>query len=182
MKTHFLGNEKQWILESHYPNYKTLESLFEVDRGAPVPNYQTSTFFGEQYNVSMAEVDEKHLLEHINNEFAKVQIPIELTSNVASWIIRYNNGWQKMHRHGMGDQRKCSFVIYLNDLWMPPEGATFAVVYDGKGNTHDLCYETKAGDMLIFDSTVLHGAYPVRGRKNIFVADYEYKIKETKWI
>ena len=57
-------------------------------------------------------------------------------------------------------------------------GATFAYLYDGQGNTHDLCYKPNRGDVLIFKSTVLHGSYPVRDNKRVFVVDYFYKDKE----
>ena len=41
----------------------------------------------------------------------------------------------------------------------------------------DLCYKPNRGDMLIFKSTVLHGSYPVRDNKRIFVVDYFYEDK-----
>ena len=53
----------------------------------------------------------------------------------------------------------------------------FPIGYDGEGNTHDLCYKPNRGDLLIFKSTVLHGSYPVRDNKKVFVVDYFYEDK-----
>ena len=57
-------------------------------------------------------------------------------------------------------------------------GGTFAFLYDGEGNTHDLCYKPNKGDVLIMKSTVIHGTYPTRQNKRVFVIDYMYEEKK----
>ena len=51
-------------------------------------------------------------------------------------------------------------------------GATFAFLYDGHRNTLIRAISPARGDVLLFKSTVLHGAYPTRENKRVFVVDY----------
>ena len=108
-------------------------------------------------------------------------MPIQITDLCALWIIEYKKGgWQKAHRHSDPNVKKLSAVVYLTDADPDPttfHGGTFAYLYDGEGNTHDLCYKPNRGDLLIFKSTVLHGSYPVRDNKKVFVVDYFYEDK-----
>ena len=107
---------------------------------------------------------------------------ITLTDLCALWTVEYRKGgWQKAHRHSDQNVKKISAICYLT----PPDpdesafhGGTFAYLYDGLGNTHDLCYKPDRGDVLIFKSTVLHGCYPVREHKKVFVVDYFYEDKK----
>ena len=78
--------------------------------------------------------------------------------------------------------KKISAVVYLTDA-DPDESvhSTEQLLHfymTANGNTHDLCYKPSRGDVLMFKSTVLHGAYPVRDNKRVFVVDYFYKDKK----
>ena len=67
-------------------------------------------------------------------------------------LLNKKGGWQKVLRHGDADVKKISAVVYLTD-GDPDElyfhGGTFAFLYDGQGNTQDLCYNLNRGDMFI---------------------------------
>ena len=112
----------------------------------------------------------------------EVGLNIELTDLCALWTVEYRKGgWQKAHRHSDHTVKKISAVCYLTDPdsdESASHGATFAFLYDGQGNTHDLCYKPARGDVLLFKSTVLHGAYPTRENKRVFVVDYFYEEKK----
>lgn len=180
MKNHFLGNKEQWIVESSYDNFEEFSWLFyrkEFPDRQEVSD-KTSTYRGLQYNVHPKQIKNyDYLTNHIQSVLDELNVPIKITELCASWIIEYKKGgWQKMHRHGDGSVNKLSVVIYM-DNGEDIHGATFACLYDGNGYTHDLCYPYKAGDMLIFDSKVLHGAYPTKTMKRVFVADFFYEEK-----
>ena len=55
MKTHLLGNEHQWIIESHYEDYEEFDyhwdkKVFPADTREDVSN-QTTTYRGKQWNI-----------------------------------------------------------------------------------------------------------------------------------
>ncbi len=187
MKTHLLGNEHQWIIESGYEDYDEFlwhwdKKMFPPETRTDVSD-QTSTYRGNQFEIHpKCYVNEWKYKEHLQNKIDEVGLPIELTERCALWAIEYRKGgWQKAHRHGDHTVKKVSAVCYLDDGdedESASHGGTFAYLYDGNGNTHDLCYKPMAGDLLIFKSTVLHGKYPTRKSNRVFVVDYFYKDKE----
>lgn len=179
MKTHLVGNEHQWIIETEYDNWTAFHFNFDKSifgKREDVSD-RTSTYRGLQHDVpKQCFINHDEVVDWINNKFKEVNLPYQVDKFCAAWVINYKKGgWQKMHRHGPADEKKISVIFYLTDT-DERHGATFAVLYDGDGNTHDLCYDKQvAGDALIFKSTVLHGAYPTRTMKNVFVADFYYK-------
>tara|TARA_B100001287_G_C22679102_1_gene529293 strand:- start:1810 stop:2376 length:567 start_codon:yes stop_codon:yes gene_type:complete len=186
MKTHLLGNQHQWIIESHYEDKEEFDfhwdkKVFPSETREDVSD-QTSTYRGKQFNIHPdAYVNEWKFKPHLQEQIDKVGLPIQITDLCALWIIEYKKGgWQKAHRHSDPNVKKLSAVVYLTDADPDPttfHGGTFAYLYDGEGNTHDLCYKPNRGDLLIFKSTVLHGSYPVRESKKVFVVDYFYEDK-----
>jgi len=187
MKTHLLGNEHQWIIETHYPDseeflYHWDKKVFPKETRTDVSD-QTSTYRGQQFNIHpRAYLNEWKYKPFLQGKIDEVGLNITLTDLCALWIVDYKKGgWQKAHRHSDSSINKISAVCYLSkpdDDETASHGATFAFLYDGLGNTHDLCYKPNIGDVLIFKSTVLHGAYPTRENKKIFVIDYFYEEKK----
>ena len=187
MKTHLLGNEHQWIIETHYEDKEEFDfhwdkKIFPAETRTDVSD-QTTTYRGAQWNIHPdAFVNEWKFKPFLQDKIDEVGLNIELTDLCALWTVEYRKGgWQKAHRHSDASVKKVSAVVYLTDA-DPDEsafhGATFAFLYDGNGNTHDLCYKPARGDVLMFKSTVLHGAYPVRDNKRVFVVDYFYNDKK----
>lgn len=187
MKTHLLGNEHQWIIEAGYPDPEEFDfhwdkKVFPKETRTDVSD-QTSTYRGQQFNIHPdAYLNEWKYKPFLQEKINEVGLNITLTDLCALWIVDYRKGgWQKAHRHSDQTVKKISAVCYLTEpdnddtTW---HGGTFAFLYDGAGNTHDLCYKPNRGDVLIFKSTVLHGAYPTRHDKRIFVVDYYYEEKK----
>ena len=82
-------------------------------------------------------------------------------------------------RHGDADVKKISAVVYLTDGDPDPNnisGGTFAIPYDGQGNTHDLATNPIEETCLSLRVQFL-GCYPVRENKRVFVVDYFYEDK-----
>lgn len=187
MKTHLLGNEHQWIIETHYPDMEEFDfhwdkKVFPSETREDVSD-QTSTYRGSQWNIHPdAFLNEWKYKPFLQSKIDEVGLNIELTDLCALWTVEYRKGgWQKAHRHSDQTVKKISAVCYLTDPdsdESASHGATFAFLYDGQGNTHDLCYKPARGDVLLFKSTVLHGAYPTRENKRVFVVDYFYEEKK----
>lgn len=187
MKTHLLGNEHQWIIETHYEDKEEFDfhwdkKVFPEETREDVSD-QTSTYRGKQWNIHpKAFLNEWKYKPFLQEKIDETGLKITLTDLCALWTVEYRKGgWQKAHRHSDQSVKKISAICYLT----PPDpdesafhGGTFAYLYDGLGNTHDLCYKPDRGDVLIFKSTVLHGCYPVREHKKVFVVDYFYEDKK----
>ena len=105
MKTHLLGNEHQWIIETHYADseefdYHWDKKVFPSETREDVSD-QTSTYRGKQWNIHpQAFLNEWKYKPFLQEKLDEVGLNIELTELCALWTVEYRKGgWQKAHRH-----------------------------------------------------------------------------------
>ena len=97
MKTHLLGNQHQWIIESHYEDKEEFDfhwdkKVFPSETREDVSD-QTSTYRGKQFNIHPdAYVNEWKFKPHLQEQIDKVGLPIQITDLCALWIIEYKKG------------------------------------------------------------------------------------------
>ena len=102
MKTHLLGNQHQWIIESHYEDKEEFDfhwdkKVFPSETREDVSD-QTSTYRGKQFNIHPdAYVNEWKFKPHLQEQIDKVGLPIQITDLCALWIIEYKKVAGKKH-------------------------------------------------------------------------------------
>ena len=120
MKTHLLGNEHQWIIESHYEDKEEFDfhwdkKVFPSETREDVSD-QTSTYRGKQFNIHPdAYVNEWKFKPHLQGVIDEVGLPIKLTDLCALWITNIKREDGRRPRHGDADVKKISAVVYLTD-------------------------------------------------------------------
>ena len=97
MKTHLLGNEHQWIIETHYPDMEEFDfhwdkKVFPSETREDVSD-QTSTYRGSQWNIHPdAFLNEWKYKPFLQGVIDEVGLNIELTELCALWTVEYRKG------------------------------------------------------------------------------------------
>ena len=97
MNTHLLGNEHQWIIETHYDDseefdYHWDKKVFPAETREDVSD-QTSTYRGKQWNINpQAFLNEWKYKPFLQSKIDEVGLNIELTELCALWTVEYHKG------------------------------------------------------------------------------------------
>lgn len=179
-----VGN--QWTYQSHYPQYKEFEVLFDKII-ADDESTGTTTVSGDQIYIPKDNEDYKRIQDrffHWLQEQSAFKDMYDFTC-IESWIIYYQKGgYQGLHVH-QGDMSKNTFsaVIHLDDINIHHDtknkfnGMLFSLMPEQDGFQHPQHFPSVAGGVVCLDGRVWHGVYPTESTRRTVVYDIEYKRK-----
>ena len=136
----------QWIITSHYPDYKKFEKLFEQD-GKDISD-NTTTANGEQIDLESEKTSSKwddlkpDYLDWVLSKVKSFTLPIEKLKVIRAWTITYNkNGYQGIHVHtGDMDYKTFSVVLHMDDVITSKDnkydGVLFTLMPEPNGHQH----------------------------------------------
>ena len=184
MEDDFKSIGQQFVLHTHYPNYKEFENIFEKIVGDDYST-TTTTVSGQQIDIpeNVPEFDEPRDKFFKYLEFKLLHQRMYDFKCIRGWTIYYTNGgYQGLHVHtGDLEYNTFSAVIHLDDV-IPHEknkfnGMLFTIMPYPNGFQLPGHYQSHAGGVVALDGRVWHGVYPTDTIRRTIVYDIEFTRK-----
>ena len=188
MEQNFKEVGDQWILHTHYPQYKEFEVLFDKIISDD-QSQGTTTVDGEQIYIPKDNFEYNQIQDRFF-EWLEQQFKFKNMYNlkcIESWIIYYQKGgYQGLHVH-QGDMGKKTFsaVIHLDTVPILHNtknkfnGMLWTLMPEPNGYQHPDHFASVEGGVVCLEGKVWHGVYPTDSIRRTVVYDIEYDTREN---
>ena len=182
MANQFSSIDDAWFIYNEtFENFKTYEHIFtDFNRNQNKGNL-TTTVHGNQKDINLEEYPLliKDITNKVNECFRTNELPFSVNRIDNGWWISYNKyGFQALHRHQRSfskeDQYICTALIGYDTVTTDDDWGQFY----GIANDQYFQFGNKPGNLIIFDSKVWHGVYPVQQKqRRIMAFDIFYNVE-----
>tara|TARA_R110000823_G_scaffold48181_3_gene122628 strand:- start:187 stop:741 length:555 start_codon:yes stop_codon:yes gene_type:complete len=177
----FYKEEKLWIADSSYEDYKKLKFVFGTSAvGGPTFWHEN----GQSTNLPMEmEGELRTVAEHVLEG-----TPIKIGKMNSAWIREYGpGGFSRCHHHTKKNHGVFTMCIYFDEAEQEHEGDELSPATNRhapgnlycvlpRSNQTAICrtFAPAPGRVVIFPATMFHGTVPCRKSRQVLVADFHW--------